>query len=236
MMPEEPLRLLELPELYKGVFSNVYVCEDSAGRKFLFKEVKNHSVLFNELIAHRVAKVVGIPALDFLNRMVVEGKEGLVMTYVKGAPLLSGYGKALNKSQHRDLQRIVLFDLLIGNRDRHAANIMVGERLVAFDHGRAFVDRSAIGMKFVKLELGRLLDKRYVDKIEEISSGKAVSTRDALVHWFGFHAVDVDALERISESGLRYAIDSAECPGNVRDSAFEFVIFRKKMLAGMSYC
>lgn len=236
MMPEEPLRLLELPERFKGVFSNVYVCIDNSGREFLFKEVKSQKVIWNELLAHRIGKVVGVSVLDFLERKNVEGKDGLVMTYMKDAPLLARYGKALNRDQLSDLQRIVLFDLLVGNRDRHAANVLVGKRLVAFDHGRVFVDKSAVGMKFVKLEVGRLLVKDYVDKIEKISAGKAVSTRDVLVNWFGFRQEDFDALKSVRDSELRNAVDSVDCPQKARDLACEHVVFRKRAFDRLSYC
>jgi hypothetical protein len=236
MVPRAPLRLVKLPEHFKGVFSNVYVCKDRSGCEFLFKEAKSQKVVLNELLAHRIAKVVGVSVLDFLERKSVEGKDGLVMTYLKGASLLAQYEKALNANQLRELQRIVVFDLLIGNRDRHSANVLVGKHLVAFDHGRVFVDKSAVGMKFVKLEVGRLLDKDYVDKLEKISAGEAVSTGDALVKWFGFRQEDFDAVKRVSDSELRRAIDSVECPQKVRDSACEYVFFRKKVFDSLSYC
>ena len=236
MIPEEPLHLVKLPVQFRGVFSNVYVCKDESGREFLFKEVKSQKVVLNELLAHRIAKVVGVPVLGFLERKTVDGKDGLVMTYLKDASLLTRYGKGLSWRQLRELQRIVVFDLLIGNRDRHSANVLAGKHLIAFDHGRVFVDKSAVGMKFVKLEIGRLLDKNYVDKLEKISAGKAVSTMDALVKWFGFRQEDVDSVKRVSDSELRRAIDSVECPQRVRDSAYEYVFFRKKVFDSLSYC
>ncbi len=43
-------------------------------------------------------------------------------------------------------------------------------------------------------------------------------------------------MKRVSDSELRRAIDSVECSRRVRDSAYEYVFFRKKVFDSLSYC
>ena len=236
MLPREPLRLAKLPVQFKGVFSDVYVCRDASGMEFLFKHAKSEKAVLNELLAHKLAGVVGVSMPDFLESRSVDGRDGLLMTYLKDDILLAKLGGVLSRRQLRELQRIVVFDLLVGNRDRHSANVLVGEGLVAFDHGRIFIDRSSPGIKFVKLDIGRFLDEHYIDKVEKISSGTAVSTRDFLVKHLCFHQEDFDAIKRIKVSDFRRAVDGVKCSKNVRDAAYRYMVFRQNVFDTISYC
>ena len=233
---KEPLRIVKLPAKFRGIFSNVYECRDATGREFLFKHVKSGEVILNELLADSIARILDVPVLEFLERRTVEGRDGLVMAYLKRAVLLSNYDRKLNENQLRELQRIVLFDLLIGNRDRHSANVLVDGNLVAFDHARVFVDRYFSGTKFVKLDLGRFLDDNYADKIEKISAAGSVSTGKALINRLGFHEEDVKAVKEIRDSELRRAVDGVKCPEEIRDAAYGYVAFRKRVFDALSYC
>ena len=237
MVPKEPLRLVKLPEKFRGVFSNIYVCRDVSGKEFLFKYVKSERVVLNELLAYHIGKVAGVSVFSFLEHRVVDGKDGLLMPYLKDDVLLAKYGRRLDSGQLRKLRSIVLFDLLVGNRDRHSGNILVGTKgLVAFDHGRVFVDRSSPGIKFVKLDVGRFLDVDYVDKVHKISAGTVVSTRDFLVGQLGFSKDDFYAVKCIKDSELRRTVDTVKCPKKVRNRAYNYVAFRKKAFDTLSYC
>ena len=88
------------------------------------------------------------------------------MPYLKDSSLLMHYKKKLDKKQIRQLKRIILFDIWIGNKDRHTANIFVNHNLTIFDHEKVFQEGNA--RNFIKMDIGRKLDKDYVNIIEKL--------------------------------------------------------------------
>ena len=64
------------------------------------------------------------------------------------------------------MKKIILFDIWIGNKDRHASNIFVNHNLTIFDHEKIFQGRNA--RNFIKLDIGRKLNKDYVSIIENL--------------------------------------------------------------------
>ena len=119
----------------------------------------------NEMLANKLAKLLDIKTLD-IKQTRIDNRDGILMDYLEDSILLMHYKKELDKNQMKQLKRIILFDLWVGNKDRHTANIFVNDNLTIFDHDNIFQKGDA--RKFIKLDMGRRLNKNYADIIENL--------------------------------------------------------------------
>ena len=105
--------------------------------------------------------------------------------------------RQLDKKQINQLKRIILFDIWIGNKDRHTANILVvNDELVAFDHDRILQKGRA--RSFIKIDTGRKLNKDYIEIIEMLLD-RDLTAKQALKK-IGFEEKD---FIRIQEENIR---------------------------------
>ena len=107
---------------------------------------------------------------------------GILMNYLEDSTLLMHHKKKLDKNQMGQLRKIILFDIWIGNKDRHTANIFVNDDLIIFDHDHIFQDGDA--RKFIKLDIGRKLCRDYVDIIENLLDKHLTVTQILKKLWF----------------------------------------------------
>jgi len=129
---------------------------------FAFKPSEN---IEREILVNKLAKLFKIKTLR-IKLLKIDNKKGILMDYLKEGMLLTNYNRELNINQIKQLKKIILFDIWIGNKDRHTGNIFVGNNLTVFDHENVFNKEYA--RKFVKLDIGRRLNKNYVEIIEKI--------------------------------------------------------------------
>lgn len=120
-----------------------------------------------ELLVNKLAKLFDVNVMK-IKTAEIEGRKGILMDYLEHSTLLVHYKKELDKEQIKQLKKIVLFDIWIGNRDRHTANIFVNDNLTAFDHNNVFNKSAA--RNFIKLDVGRRVNKDYVEIIEKTLS------------------------------------------------------------------
>jgi len=129
---------------------------------FAFKPSENTE---REILANKLARLFRIKTLK-IKPFEIDNKKGIIMNYLKEGILLTNYSKELNIYQIKQLKRIILFDIWIGNKDRHTGNIFVSNNLTIFDHENIFNKDNA--RKSIKLDIGRRLNKNYVEIIEKI--------------------------------------------------------------------
>ena len=114
------------------------------------------------------------------------------MNYITKSELLMHHQKKLNKNQIQELKKIILFDIWIGNKDRHTANIFINDNLIAFDHEKIFNKGRA--RQFIKIDTGRKLNKDFVDIIEKLIDKKS-NTKDVLMK-LGFKEDDFPKIRK----------------------------------------
>ena len=125
-------------------------------------------------MANKLAKLFDIRTLE-IKPAKIEDKNGILMNYLEDSTLLIHYKKKLNEDQVNQLKRIILFDIWIGNKDRHTANIFVNDDLIIFDNDNIFQKGDA--RKFIKLDIGRKLNENYVNIIENLLDKRLTVTQ-----------------------------------------------------------
>ncbi len=205
------LTFISAPEKFKGINSRLYIYKDGTGNKYIYKEFASsfRENIRNELIANRLAKLVGIKTLDFIeHKKLPDRKPGLLMNYLEKATTLSEFKQELTAIQKTDLRKIILFDVWTGNADRHTANVLVTDRLLAFDHVKLF-KKSERAADFIKIEVGSRLDEKYFEKMEKLM-GLNLTTGEVLIKWFGFKEDDFKGIKNIEDHGIREIVKEPE--------------------------
>lgn len=81
---------------------------------------------------------------------------------------------------------------MVGNKDRHTANIFVNDHLIAFDHEKIF--SKGMTRKFIKIDIGIKLRKDFVDIMENLVE-KELSVKDVLIK-LGFKENDFPKIKK----------------------------------------
>lgn len=213
-------------KLFQGIKSKITIYKNN----FLFKEIKKDGrKLQYELIAQKLGKLAKLNVLKFLKEKNLKGKTGLLMNYEKDAVLLQSFKRNLNKEQKRQLQKIILFDILIGNSDRHTANILVSKNnLIAFDHETLFKS-SQNGSDFIKIDFGKRLNKDYISRIEGlIASQSRLTTKQVLTKYFNFKSEDFNKLKKIDSKKIKKIIKDSALDRQEKEKIYKYLIFRKE--------
>ena len=213
-------------KLFQGIKSKISVYKN----KFLFKEIReNGSRIQYELIAQKLGKLAKINVLRFLKEKKLKGKKGLSMNDEKEAVLLQFFKRNLNNEQKRQLKKIILFDIWIGNSDRHTANILVSKnKLIIFDHETLFKS-SQNGSSFIKLDLGKRLDKDYINKIEKlIASQSRFNIKKVLIKRFNFKNDDFNNIKNIDSKKIKQIIKNSNLNKQEKEEIYKYLIFRKE--------
>lgn len=178
---------MELIRTIKTTSSITYIYKE--GKKlFAFKPLRN---IEKEILANKLAKIFGIRTLK-AEPAEIKGEKGIRTDYMEKSILLADYKKELNKTQIQELKRIILFDILVGNKDRHTANIFVNDHLIAFDHEKIF--SKGMARKFIKIDVGIKLRKDFVDIMENLVE-KELSVKDVLIK-LGFKENDFSKIKK----------------------------------------
>lgn len=218
----------------KGRKMNIYTCGDENG-EFLFKEIMNDLALEYELLVEKLAKILSVRTLLFLQKITIDDKTGLLMSFIHNSPLLCHYKEELNADQRKELQQIVLMDILIGNKDRHAANIFVNEHLIAFDHDKLFMGKERKSSAFIKMDVGQKLDTQYVAKMEQIIRKGQVSTATALQEYFGFKPEDMLRIKSIRDQELDSLLSSLQLDEEKKTFILDFLKYRRDNFESLAF-
>ena len=149
----------------KTAFNTIYIYEEN-NNLFAFKPSKDTE---KEMLANKLARLLGVKTIR-IEPFEINGEKGIKMEFKAESTLLAHYKLELSETQIKELKRIIFFDIWVGNKDRHTANIFVNGNLVAFDHEKLFNKGRA--RSFIKMDLGRKLNKNYVDIIEKVLDKK----------------------------------------------------------------
>lgn len=228
------MRLIKQLKDSKGRAMNLYLYEHN-NDEFLFKEIKNDYAVEYELFVQKLAGEFSVATLKFLKKATLNNKKGLLMNYLKGSVLLCHHKRNLNKEQKRELQRIILLDLLIANKDRHAANLFINKHITAFDHDKILKDKTRDSSAFVKLDLGRKLDKDYIEKVENMLKKEKITTKTALLKYFGFDKKDILKIKSITGKEIHNIIDSIKLNKTEKKRIIDFLIYRRDNFDSLPY-
>ena len=200
--------LTKAPQSLQGPSSNLYLLKEKK-KELFFKAVNDMQQITNELIGFELAQRFGLNTFSSIEARKLEGKMGLVMPYLSNAVLLAKYKKPLSDAMLRQLQQIVLFDILVGNADRHTGNIFVHQnKLLAFDHAKLF-KKSHWGINFIKLDIGIKLAKDYVERAEAaLAQKERPSTAHFLINALAFKKSDVLRIKNINAQGFKGCLSS----------------------------
>ncbi len=204
------LTFIEAPKRFEGTKSKIHIYKDEAGNKYIYKELTppSEKAVKNELTAHKLAKLAGVNVLSFIEyKEIPNRKPGLLMNYLETAITLVDFNGQLSSTQKQDLRKMILFDMWVGNSDRHTANVLVTDKLIAFDHAQLFNQTEQMS-RFIKRDIGRRLDKEYTDKLEKLMRLR-MSTREALA-WFEFKENDFESVENMNEKEISNIVNEAE--------------------------
>lgn len=218
----------------KGRKMNIYTCSDENG-EFLFKEIMNDLAIEYELLVEKLAKGLSVRTLPFLQKITIDNKKGLLMSFIHNSQLLCHYKEELNAYQRKELQRIILMDILIGNKDRHAANIFVNEHLTAFDHDTLFIGKERKSSAFIKIDVGQKLDKQYVVKLEQIIKKDQVSTATALLDYFGFEQEDIINIKSINDPEFYLMVDTLQLDEKKKSVILDFLKYRRDNFDSLAF-
>jgi len=203
--------------------------------KFLFKEIKNDIVIEHELLVQELSRRLSIKTLKFLQKITLNNKKGLLTNFLKDSKLLCHYKRELNIEQKIELQRIILLDILIGNRDRHTANLFINKHITAFDHDKILKDRTRKSSVFVKLDVGQKLDKDYIEKLEEIIVDGNVITKTALLKYFGFNKEGILKIKSITNNEFYNIIKPLKLDKVEKNRVINFLIYRRNNFDTLPY-
>jgi len=177
---------MEFIKTIKTTSSTTYIYREDE-KLFAFKPSGN---IEKEILANKLARIFGVRTLK-AEPAEIKGKKGIRTDYMETGILLS-CKKELNKTQIQELKKIILFDIFVGNKDRHTANIFANEHLTAFDHDKIFSRGNA--RKFIKLDIGRKLREDFIDIIEKLVD-KKLSIKNVLIK-LGFKEKDFPKMKR----------------------------------------
>ena len=71
----------------KGRKMNMYLCTDEVN-EFLFKEILNDTAIEYEMLVQELAKKIGVKTLPFLQKIDLDNKKGLLMSFLQDSLLL----------------------------------------------------------------------------------------------------------------------------------------------------
>jgi len=169
----------------------------TSGTTYIYKKDKKlfafkpSGSIEKEILANKLAKLFGVRTLK-AEPSEIKGKKGIKTCYIEKSILLAKYKKELDKTQIKELKKIILFDIFVGNKDRHTANVFVNDHLIAFDHEKIF--SKGMARKFIKLDIGRKLRKDFIDIIEKLVD-KKLSIKNVLIK-LGFEKSDFPKIKK----------------------------------------
>jgi hypothetical protein len=217
-----------------GRIMNLSLCRKN-GIIFIFKEIKSPFAIEYELLFQKLAKRLSMPILKSIKKGIVNGKNGFFMSYLTDATLLCHHKKKLTKQQKRELQRIILLDILVANKDRHTANVFLNKHLIPLDHDRILNGKERPASAFVKIGIGRMIDTNYVDKLENIGQKGKVSTKSALLDYFRFKQKDLDAIRSLKDIELSAIVSSLKLPNKEKLRILSFLKYRRDNFYSLKY-
>ena len=141
----------------------------------------------------------------------------------------------LNQPITHHHQRIILLDILIGNKDRHTANLFVNKHITAFDHDKILKGKTSNSSAFVKLDIGRKLDRDYVGKIEDIIKKSNITTKTALLKYFGFNNREILKIKSIADKEFCNIVNSLKLDKREKKRIIGFLIYRRGNFDALLY-
>ncbi|MBI3032028.1 hypothetical protein HYY69_01025 [Candidatus Woesearchaeota archaeon] len=203
------------------------------GKILLFKELTKEEI-GNEVLVRDLAKMMSIDFFDVFESPIIDQKQGILMDYYNLSKTLYNISD-LHEKQIKKLKRIIILDLIIGNKDRHSANIIVyQDKLIPIDHTKLFSE-DKISSGFIKLDVGRKLDHLYIEKIESMLQNTIrISVKNALQTYFNFSDEDFNTISLINTSTLKEIIFTNDFIEN-KKFVYEYISGRIKNITELDF-
>jgi hypothetical protein len=110
----------------------------------------------SEIAAYELDKLLGLRMVPPAVEREIDGETGAAVMWLDGVRSVKQTGGRVPSSAvwGRDARRMQMFDNLIGNIDRNAGNILLGEpgELILIDHSRAFVTNNRLPHAFERVD------------------------------------------------------------------------------------
>ncbi len=152
------------------------------GKTFFAKQVGKKNIE-REIAASEIAKELGLSDLvPEAQRVSIRGKDAVATPFIKGKSIGNGASdKPVKSLSPSERGRILAFDYLIGNADRHSSNVFISDdnKIVLIDHDKAFTTdtrfnpANKIGNRafIAKNHFGKGLGKTLIKEGDELRQG-----------------------------------------------------------------
>lgn len=211
---------------------------NSKNRKIFVKN--RYTVIFKRLNKEEISKEIlcvklaQLLRINTVNQIKNYKNKGVIIRYLPNSKTLYKTKKLTNK-QIKELKKIILFDIWIGNKDRHSANILLfRNKLIAIDHTKVLhLNETAI--KYIKLDVGRRIDKDYVEKIEQIlNKHEQLNLKYALCRYFGFNYSYFRYIKNIKDEDINKIVNENKLITN-KIQVINILIERKRNIQNLNF-
>ncbi len=211
---------------------NLYIYQVD-NKKFLFKEL-NHEHIGYELLIRDLAKLMHIDFFNCFEAKTINNSQGIIMDYCEFSETLYNFPVITNE-QLEKLKIIMLLDLIVGNKDRHTANILIyHHKMIPIDHTKLF-SKDKLCSTLIKLDVGRKLDQEYAEKIENIlQDGKKLSVKTALQTHLGFSEEQFKEINQLDTSKLKEIVMKNSFIKD-KNLSYEYILMRIKNLGELGF-
>ena len=121
-----------------------------------------------------------------------------------------------------------MFDILLCNKDRHTANIIVdNQKIIPIDH-TMILSREEVSSRYIKMGIGMKVNSNYINILEKLKMNRSKLTiKEVLVNLLGFSSLQFNKIKQINETEIRKIIKDNDLIKNKNELYF-FIIHRIK--------
>jgi hypothetical protein len=139
----------------------------------------------SEIAAYELDKLLGMQMVPPVVEREVDGETGAAVMWIDGVTSVKQRGGQVpgGEAWAHAIRRMQLFDNLIGNPDRNAGNILIGQtgEFILIDHSRAFITDQKLPFEFERV------DQTLWNRVSALTKADLM---DQIGGWIGEKAVD----------------------------------------------
>jgi hypothetical protein len=188
----------------KNVNQTFFLCCEG-NKKWVFKPIEENNegqqIAQAEFVASQLGSCMGFP-IPCTVLLDVKGWTGSAQMYVKeGKNEAEVHGFRHSK---QDLQKLVIFDLLFANSDRHIGNLLFRTiepqlcEVIGIDHDQCLGIRKIQPLRLDYLGFSEL-EAPFEKEMDKLFSPKAVKQYAEIMKKYGIHQDQIDWMEVVAE-------------------------------------